>query len=782
LKRGAIPANEALEIARQIAEALEAAHEKGIVHRDLKPANIKLTADGQVKVLDFGLAKALDDGRTNPDLSDSPTLSMAATNAGVILGTAAYMSPEQAKGLHADARGDVFSFGCVLYEMLTGHPAFEGDTVSEVLASVLVREPQFARLPPGLNPRILELLRRCVDKNPKRRWQVAGDLRMEVETVAADVYRNPATAQPIPRRTRERIALVSALVLVTAVATGLGILAFRPVAAPPETRVDIATPPATSAVSFAISPDGRNIVYEATSDGRSSLWLRPLDSPTAHPLAGTEYPIYPFWSPDSRSIGFFSDGKLRRIDITGGGVRTLANCGSCLGGAWNSEGLILFLVGGVTALFKVPATGGEPVMVTERQPGEAGHGFPQFLPDGHHFLYYVAGSPETRGEYVGQIDGSERRRLIDIDTAAVYAPPGQLLFVRQGTLFAQAFDTDRLALTGDPVPLAEQVAVTGSDPALSASAAGPIAYRIGTGTAQTQLAWFDRSGKEIEKISNRDNSPGINPSLSPDGRHVALQRSVNGNLDIWLLELARGVLSRFTFDAAGEQRPIWSPDGTRVVFNSNRKGAYDLYIKSATGTVSEELMLSTPEPKMATDWSRDGRFLLYRSNDPKTGYDIWVLPMSGANGDRKPMPLLRTNFEERDAQFSPDGKWIAYQSNESGRPEIYVQPFPGLGRKWQISTNGGAQVRWRPDGKELFYIGLDDRLMAFPIHLSAGDQSIEPGASVPLFITHIGGALQGSNRQQYMVSPDGQRFLMSVLTAEANIAPITLVLNRKPSR
>jgi len=494
-------------------------------------------------------------------------------------------------------------------------------------------------------------------------------------------------------------------------------------------------------------------------------------------LAGTDGGIHPFWSPDSRSIGFFADGKLKRIDIDGGTVHRLASAINGRSGAWNRDGTILFAPSGVSSLFSISASGGEPAAVTRLEPPQQGsHGFPQFLPDGGHFLYSVQGNSDIRGVYIGQLGGSEARHLLDADTSAVYVSSGQLLFVRQGTLFAQNFDPVQMELSGNPSPVAERVAVDRSyAAAVSASAGGTIVYRTGSSAGQRQSIWFDRYGKETGRVGDPDSAGPMNPAMSPDGRHVALFRNVNGNADIWLLETGRGVLNRFTSNSSVEQAPIWSPDGNRIVFSSSPNGIGDLYVKLATGAGNEEQLLVTSQSKMAVDWSSDGHFILYESPDPKTGYDLWVLPL---DGDRKSYPVARSEFDEKDGQFSPDGKWIAYQSNESGRSEIYVQAFPGPGGKVQMSTTGGAQVRWRRDGKELFYIALDDRLMAVPIQVAANPQTVEPGSPIPLFITRVGGALQTIYRQQYMVSPDGQRFLMNTVTEEAT-SPITVILNWK---
>ena len=777
---GRIPIDEVLHMAKQIAEALEAAHEKGVTHRDLKPANIKITPDRKVKVLDFGLAKVREAEGTGANLSNSPTMTTT-SKPGMILGTAAYMSPEQAKGNEADRTSDVWAFGCVLYEMLTGRALFEGETVGEILACVLKTNTDWSRLPAETPAGIRRLLRRCLQKDRNLRFHDMTDVRIEIEEAQSET---PLDGHVVHRASGRMglVGWISALAIVTLIAVVAIVLAFRPVPPAPEMHVDIITPPTMDPVSLAISPDGQKIVFAGTAEGQSRLWLRSVDSASARPLAGTDDALAPFWSPDSRSIGFFAHNTLERLDIDGGSTQVLANASFGRGGAWNRDGTILFTPNPGSPIMQVPARGGDPTAVTRVEvPQQFGHGLPQFLPDGRHFLYYVSGSPQGRGVYIGQLSGSETKRLLDADTAAVYAPSGQLLFVRQNTLFAQHFDPVRLELAGNPFPVAERIVVEGQSAALSASGAGSIVYRTGlTVGGQHQFIWFDRAGRETGKVGSPDFS-AAGGALSPDGRRLALFKPVSGNVDVWLLEIVRGVSNRFTFNTADEILPIWSPDGTRIVFSSNRNGGVqNLYQKSATGAGSEDLLLATPQGKTATDWSADGRFLLYMSADPKTGLDIWTLPLD----DRKPLPIVQTNFEEQLAQFSPDGKWIAYQSNESGRFEIYVQPFSSpngkAGGKLRISTDGGAQARWRRDGLELFYIALDGRLMAAPIRFASNGQAVEAGAPVPLFATRVGGALQPYPRHEYMVSPDGQRFLLNTVTEEASTSPITVILNWKP--
>jgi len=533
---------------------------------------------------------------------------------------------------------------------------------------------------------------------------------------------------------------------------------------------------------MAISPDGRRLVFMASSAGRNTLWLRPLKTLSAEPLAGTADASYPFWSPDGRSIGFFADGKLKRIDVEGGAVQILANAAPGRGGTWNRDGVILFAASSAVPIMRVAATGGAAVPVTTvDRPKQSSHRFPCFLPDGDHFLFSAQGTPEVAGIYLGSLadPGRKPTRLLETDANAIFLPPRHLLFVRQSTLFAQPFDTDRLELAGDPLPLGEQVDTAGEGiGAFSASTTGEFAYR--SGGASRKLQWFDRSGRTLGEIGGADSSQPSEPELSPDGRRVVLQRTVNGNPDVWVLDVMRGVLTRFTFHPANELSPIWSRDGRAIVFGSNRKGIVDLYQKASNGAGAEELFLESPLPKLPTDFSPDGRFVLYRQTSPDTGRDLWVLPRSG---DRKPFPVVNTPFEERDGQFSPDGRWIAYMSNESGQFEIYVQPFPDPGGKWQISTTGGGQPRWRPDGKELFYISLDGKLMAATTALSAAGQTVEAGAPQILFPTRIvGWGLQsGTAKQQYAVSSDGQRFLMNVVPEDVGASsPITLVLNWNP--
>jgi serine/threonine protein kinase len=776
IRRGPIPIKKALQLAKQIAEALEAAHDRGIIHRDLKPSNICITSQDTVKVLDFGIAKAIQaapSGQSPVQNLSSTPLPTSVTAGGMIIGTAGYMSPEQAKGQKADRSADVWAFGCVLFEMLTVRRAFDGESITEILAAVLTAEPDWNRLPAETPEGVRRLLRRCLQKEQKFRLHDIADARIEIDEAlnAPEVHVRPSA----PRRPSRILWLAVAVVALVAAVTIGWIIRPRP-ARPSEMRFEVATPPAADLTSIAISPDGTKIVFAASSDAGQRLWLRSLDSVSAQPLAGTDDGFFPFWSPDSRSIGFFANGRLMRIDIDSGLLRTLADAPNPWGGAWNRDGAILFAPNQTGPIFRLSLAGGKPEPLTRIEGQQAGHSFPVFLPDGHHFLFYATGS--SRGIYAGQLGSSTIKRLLDADAPATYTSNGQLLFVSQRTLFAQDFDPVRLMLSGNPAPIAQQLVF---DPvgsifaAVSASAAGPIIYRAGLAGGQRQFVWFDRSGKALGTVGEPDNAAPANPSISPDGRRVALFRTVGGNVDIWTLDLMRGVLTRFTSNPANDASPIWSPDGKYVVFNSNRNGVFDLYRKAATGTGTEELLLTTTQNKNARDWSADGRFILYRSPGATTGFDLWALPLYG---ERKPFPVALTDFDERDGQFSPDTKWVAYQTNLSDRMEIVVQPFPGPGNNQQVSTNGGAQVRWRHDGKELFYIALDGRLMAVPIQPTGDGHSLEVGTAVPLFPTHIGGAIQGVVPQQYDVAADGQRFLMNTVT-EAATPPITVILNSK---
>jgi eukaryotic-like serine/threonine-protein kinase len=773
MQRGALPIDEALTFAKHICEALEAAHEKGIVHRDLKPGNVKITPEAQVKVLDFGLAKALDSAPTNPALSNSPTLSMATTNPGIVLGTAAYMSPEQAKGRVVDRRADIFAFGCVLYEMLTGQAAFDGEDVTEILGRVVTAEPDWSRLPAGTPAAIRQLLRRALKKDPRQRLGDIRDARIEIEELGLQ-------AEPDATRRSTAAAWIAAVAIAAVVIAALAIPTVRHLreTEEPEMRLEINTLATAAPYQFAVSPSGRYIVFVGTGDGRERLWLRALDKPEAQPIAGTEGAQYPFWSPDSRSIGFFASAKLQRVDIAGGPPQALAPATGPLGGTWNADGTILFGPSTGVGLARVATSGGDEVPVTHvSSPRQARHSFPQFLPDGRHFLFLLSStSPDVQGIYVGSLDGGEPKRLTPADAAGAYLPPDRLMFIRQGALVARRLDIARGELTETPLTVADPVGYeTNLVGGFSASADGRVvAYRAG-GAGRRQLVWFDRMGKAVGVVGEPDANNMSNPELSPDGRSLAVQRTLQGNPDIWLMDLVRGSFTRFTFDGANDNYPVWSPDGTRIAFRSDRKGI-GLYVKPSSMASPEELLLETANTKVPQDWSKDGRFLLYYEVDPKTARDVWTLDMTGT--ERKARPVVNTPFEETVAQFSADGHWLAYQTNDSGQPQIVVQAFPGPGGKWQISTNGGSQPRWRADGKELYFIAPDGKLMAVPV--TASHSTFEPGKPVALFQTHILSGSAGTvNRAQYAVSRDG-RFLMNQPVEGSIASPITVLLNWKP--
>jgi eukaryotic-like serine/threonine-protein kinase len=762
-----VPVKDALDIARQIADALDAAHERGIIHRDLKPANIKITPDGVVKVLDFGIAKLDARGADKAELS--PTITIGGTSEGLIIGTAAYMSPEQARGLPIDKRTDIWAFGCVLYEMLTGSAAFARETLTDTIAAVVEREPNWSALPIMTPQGVHRLLRWCLEKDLRRRLRDATDVRVQVE----DALNEPSvSAVPSPgsyRRARGWRAATAIALVAASIATASYL--SRPRVDAPEIRLEITTPPTTDPVSLAVSPDGLKVAFTATTDGETRLWVRSLSSTQAQAFSGTDGASFPFWSPDGRSIGFFAQRQLKRIDLDSGAIRVLAPAEGGRGGAWADDGTILFQpTPGVGPLFRISAGGGKS-SATKAEYGR----FPQFLPDQRHFIYFRPGPPGIRGIYVGQLEGGNGQRLLETEAAATYAAAGYLLFVRQGTLFAQNFDVTAFTLKGEAFPVASGLAVNGPllNAAVSTSAKGPFVYRAGSAGGLRQFVWFDRSGRTIGKVGDAIENP-LQPEMSPDGRRLAMHRLVDANTDIWLLELSRGLLTRFTSSPTVESSPIWAPDGTHIVLASNQSGPGDLHLKTFTGEAREEVLLETPYEKWATDWSRDGQFLLYVERGvPPTGRDLWVLPMR----DRKPFVVAQTEFDDEDGQFSPDVKWIAYQSNESGRMEVYLQPFGTPGRKVQVSTAGGAQARWRRDGNELYYVALDGKLMAVAIAVTAS--GVEVGNAVPLFPSHIGDPLQTNMRRAYVPSDDGQRFLVDTLT-DAAVAPITVVLNWHP--
>jgi eukaryotic-like serine/threonine-protein kinase len=769
LARGPLPFSHTLDIARQLAGALEAAHERGIVHRDLKPANIGLTPRGAVKVLDFGIAAV----RTPSTTDDSTAPTVTATMPGTILGTPSYMAPEQATGLPADRGADMWAFGCVVYEMLTGRRAFEGRTSGEIVANVLKSEAEFRRLPEDTPSSIRRLLRRCLEKDQQKRLRDIRDARLEIEDAASGTSSEPVRAH---RRTARRERLLWTAAGVAAVtAAGLALTAYRPAVAAPEVRFEIQPPPGANA-SVALSPDGLHITYSGRLDGVSHLWLRALASTTATPIPGTERGAAPFWSPDSRSIAFFVDGALKRVDLDGGSPRTLTSpVPTATGGSWNADGTILFGANPSGPLLRLPPDGGDAVPATELRPGERNHMFPQFLPDGRRFLFFVTAGPDQQGVYVGTLGSQEVRRLVEADGPGTLAQ-NRLLFVRQGALWSQAFDHARLELEGAPTAV-ESVK---GNAALSSSASGPIAFRqVSENAERRRLSWIDRTGMSLRSVEYVDGA-ALGPAWSNDGRHVALFRYANSNMDIWSFALVRGTWDRMTVDPADDILPLWSPDDTHIIFGSRRSGRMDLYRKrigSAPG--DEELLLSTPDIKLAMDWSADGQFLLYGIPAPKRGFDIWALPLAGKSA---PFPVLQTEFDEVMPQVSPSGRWLAYQSNRTGRHEIYLRPFPGGGPDLPVSSHGGTEPRWNPDGTELFYLTPGSQLTRVALRFSDDERRVELEVPRELFAMMIPDEFGPVARQRYAVASDGQSFLVQMPAGDVPTLPITVILNWDSAR
>ena len=776
IARGPIPVNEALPIFNQIAEALEAAHDKGIIHRDLKPDNIKITPEGTVKVLDFGLAKAVVEAPSPSIDTETPTLAQEGTRAGVLLGTAAYMSPEQARGKRVDEQTDIWAFGCVFYEALTGRRVFPGQSLSDILAEVLKQEPDWSALPPETPANISVLLRRCIHKIPSRRLHDIADARIEIEdtlsapTTDVALKESPPTAKPFH-------LLPWAIAALATFIAGLSLWSFgryEPVAPKPVSRFTIplndSGDPSPSGQMMAITRDGTRLVYVGRTGDHRQLFLRHLNGFDAKAIPKTDGARFPFFSPDGDWVGMLSDNQLKKLSLEGGVTQDLGRIESWAGGSWGPGDTIVFSQSPRGPLYHVSATGGapEPLTTVDGEQGEQGHIWPHILPGGRALLFSIRmkGDPDRSPLAVQSLETNERQIVHEDGLYAHYVPTGHVVFLKSGSLMALPFDLERLEATGPPVPVIDGIQLTSTAGAAPfvLSDTGLLAYIAEADEHKDILLRVNRNGT-TEPLSDELDSLAA-PRLSPDGTRLAITISSSGRSDVWIRDLDRGTQTRLTFEG-NNTSAVWSPDGTRLVFASDRAGTFNLFVKNAEGTGGAEQLTESEYPQFPTSWTPDGNAVVFMQPQPTKRYDLYLLPMEG---DRKPQPLLDTTFTERLGVVSPDGNWLAYVSNESG-PGVYLRAFPGPGPKWRISAEGGSQPQWSPNGRELFY-RQDGKMMVVPF--SRGPEP-RPEKSQLLFEGQFeDNTLRTLN---YDVTPDGGSFVMIRKVEELVSPQIHVVLN-----
>jgi eukaryotic-like serine/threonine-protein kinase len=774
LRKGPLPLEQVLKVGAEICDGLEKAHRSGVVHRDLKPSNIMLTKTG-AKLMDFGLAKpafaAVGAGSSSDPMA---TMSQPLTAEGTIVGTFQYISPEQLEGKEADARSDIFALGAVLYEMITGKRAFEGKTTASTIAAILAVEPKpISTVQPMSSPALEHVTKACLVKDPDERLQTAHDVKLQLQWIVHSGSQTSAPAQtPTRRVSRERAAWLLAGVLLLAVAGGGSAWWVRAHQTAPAMYFNSPLPFAANDV--ALSPDGRTVALVAYSDQANKyvLWTYEVGGHRTNTVQGTEGASHPFWSPDGRSIGFFADGKLKKVEVSSGrSPQVLCDAPNGRGGSWNRDGVIVFSPHVDGGVYRVSSAGGFPTAVTKPDPSVSSHRWPSFLPDGRHFLYLAAnfgGEFEKNAIFVGSLDSKETRLVVGASSNAAYADPGYLLYVRDNALVAQRLDPRTYTLSGEPRTISDEVQYfPQTDLALFGVAANQtLVVQTGKGADRSQFIWFDRSGKQVGAVG--PSGLFANPAVSPDGRRVAFEQTDRDgrHVDIWIHELASDAVARLTFGPGLNELPVWSPDGKEVVFGGLRRSSWGLIDKKADGSGSERpIGDSLPSVQGPSDWSRDGKYLL----SFKTG-ELWYLSIS----DRQPKPLFGGNWAVRNAQFSPDGKWMAYSSNETGNSEIYVSPFPNADSKWQVSRGGGQGPRWRRDGKELFYLSAEGKMVAVPVRTGANFEASSP---VTLFQAHLRQPISVLDRVSYDVSADGQRFLINTKVDEPNAAPLSVILN-----